>query len=273
MNWCFKCGISSDKTLLFDAISDKGIVKVCRQCALEEDLPIIKKNEFKATEPKKPILPRNLKVSMSNQSQRMYERLSKLSGVEFKEEKSEEEKKKLSQQEEYLKEIANKNYEERLKKYPGDESKLIDNFHWVIMRARRIKHMSPEQLAKEIGEPESAVKMLEQGIPPNNDLLVKKIEDCLKIRISKETPKPEEITEIEQGKQEEIGDFEESELRFDPLTAQNLTISDLIDMKKRKEKKERRGLFGFGRKAKKEEEAEDKTDEYFDAEIEDINFE
>ena len=43
MNNCFKCGISDEKSMLYDAISDEGIIKVCRKCSFEENLPLIKK--------------------------------------------------------------------------------------------------------------------------------------------------------------------------------------------------------------------------------------
>ena len=43
MDECFKCGITADKTLLMDAISNEGIVKICRKCSFDEDLPIIRK--------------------------------------------------------------------------------------------------------------------------------------------------------------------------------------------------------------------------------------
>ena len=38
---CAKCGISSDRALLFDAIAGKGIVKICKKCSFDEHLPII----------------------------------------------------------------------------------------------------------------------------------------------------------------------------------------------------------------------------------------
>ena len=252
--YCAKCGISSDKALLFDAISEKGIIQICKKCSIDEDLPIIKKPSFKVSEPPKPIIPKNLKVSMSNQSQRMYQRLSRMSGKELKEEKTEEEKKRLNKQELYLKQIADKNYVERLNKSPGDTSKFIENFHWVVMRARRMKHLTPEQFAKAIQEPESAIKMLEQGIPPNNDRLVKKVEDYLKIRILKEYPQIEQPEQIQLAKSE---NSEETGISFDSMASRNMTISDLLEIKKEKKKN---GFFGFMRKKNKEESEENNVD-------------
>ena len=49
-----------------------------------------------------------------------------------------------------------KNYKEKvgedLSKKPRAD--LVDNFHWIIMRARRMKKLTQAQFAKEIGESE-----------------------------------------------------------------------------------------------------------------------
>ena len=38
---CYRCGVSDEKERLFNAISRKGVVKICKNCSNEEDLPII----------------------------------------------------------------------------------------------------------------------------------------------------------------------------------------------------------------------------------------
>jgi len=72
MDKCFKCGVSGDRALLFGAISEKGIVRICRKCSFEEDIPLMKymQEEFE----KRPTV---------------HERLSRLSGIEVKNEKEE----------------------------------------------------------------------------------------------------------------------------------------------------------------------------------------
>jgi acyl-CoA synthetase (AMP-forming)/AMP-acid ligase II len=79
----------------------------------------------------------------------------------------------LTSQEVTLKDIVNRKYQDRMagriERKPVEE--LISNFHWVIMRARRLKKLTQEQVAQKIGEPESAVKLAEQGIFPDNWLL------------------------------------------------------------------------------------------------------
>ena len=38
---CYRCGVSDEDERLFDAISAKGVIKICKNCSMEEDLPII----------------------------------------------------------------------------------------------------------------------------------------------------------------------------------------------------------------------------------------
>ena len=43
MEECFRCGIYGSKIKFYDAIFDKGIVRVCEECALRENIPLVKK--------------------------------------------------------------------------------------------------------------------------------------------------------------------------------------------------------------------------------------
>jgi ribosome-binding protein aMBF1 (putative translation factor) len=211
---CFNCGISEEKTKLFDSISKEGIVKICGECASKENIPLIKKR------------PENRYFSHNNLTKKesVYERLSRMSGVSLRKMKSEEEEKLLKKQEIALKNIVNKNYCEQSSKEPRPDF-LIDNFHWVIMRRRRAKHITQEQLAREINEPEKAIKMIERGIIPRGVYdLIEKIEKALDIIITKK-----EFSKQLENKPKKIG--------FDTITTKNLTISDLKEMQKQKENK------------------------------------
>ncbi len=203
---CFKCGISEEREKLFDVIVKEGIVKMCKECASDENIPLIKKR------------PTNSYYSYNKFSKRetVYERLSRMSGVDSKNKKSNEEKELLKKQEATLKSIVNKNYQKNISK----ESKpdfLINNFHWIIMRKRRLKHITQEQLAKEINEPEAAIKMIEKGIIPRGIYnLIEKLEKYFDVRLtqkefSKKIEKPKKIA-------------------FDSITTKELTIADLKEM-------------------------------------------
>jgi ribosome-binding protein aMBF1 (putative translation factor) len=205
---CFRCGTTGDKVRLFDAISEEGIVKVCEKCALDENLPIIK---------------------------RPFDSLSKSPQLRIQEIK--------------LREIIDKksNHNKREKDFPD----LIDNFHWIIMRARRMKHMTQEQLGREVGESESTIKLAEKGILSSNYLeFINRIENVLNIRIFND-----EIRERIENQEKKLG--------FDPFNTKRLTISDLQDMKNQKKNengssytnsnKNIGNKFSFGKKAGKKE--------------------
>ena len=199
MEECFKCHVPETKALLFDAILPDGIVKICSKCSSEEDIPIIKDTLFPKIE-KQPTV---------------HERLSKISGISLDRKTSF----KLKEKNE-LKTLVNANYifKENLKL----KEDLIRNFHWVVLRARRLKHLTQEQLAQEIHEPEIVIRKIETGSAPEKIEIILKLEKCLNIRL---TTKPE-IQEPPEKKEE-----------FDIKNFEDLTISDLYEIGKKREVK------------------------------------
>lgn len=238
MNECIICEISGTKTRLFDAITNEGITLICEKCSFDEGIPIIKKpttyqlkeSESKTTQ-KLSISPTNSfkkSPTFSNEKETTTQRLTRISGINpiKKQEKTEQEKK----QETTLKDILEKNISKKPIQLKPRKN-LIDNFHWIIMRARRKKYLTQEQLAKEIAESETAIKMAEKGILPEDDhKLLNKLENYLKIKLNKN--KTSELT-----KPNQISDSIQSPARaidFDPVTVKNITISDLKEIKKQK---------------------------------------
>ncbi len=205
---CSKCGALNVR--LFDVITGEGIIKLCQYCLSEEDAPVVKK-------------PTNSQFQSVNKTNSIYERLSKSAGLDAKEHKrnifGSSQQEQLKQQEATLRGLVDRKYDGKAKEIPKKREDLIDNFHWIIMRARRNKKMTVTQLAKNIGESEAVVKMAEQGILPEGDYNVaKKIETILSINLLKQ----EFAKKIEHRKQ----------LGFDEFSAKSLTISDLHEMKK-----------------------------------------
>ncbi|MFH1585581.1 MAG: hypothetical protein ABIB79_02350 [archaeon] len=226
MAWCFKCGISGDKKILYEAISREGIVKICMDCSYKEDIPVINKKEEE-------IKPRLLAREPTLQKRStVYERLSRMSGYQAPVPEKEPE---LKKQETSLKKMVEKNYEDKIQQAKPRED-LIDNFHWIIMRTRRRKKVTQEQMAREIAEPESAVKMAEQGVI-TDDRLIRKIESYLGIKIRKEQFIEESsMTQFEYDKQMIIERVKSpEEIKFDQETSKTLTISDLQRLKMEKE--------------------------------------
>ena len=222
---CFKCGVSDKKAQLFDVITKEGIVKMCDRCSRLEDSPILRK-------------PTIFQLKELERRPTVYERLARAAGLDPKEKKVEKTE-SLLKQETTLRAIVDKNYQEKVKQEAKPRPDLIDNFHWMIMRTRRSKHITQKQLAEAIGEAEAAIKMAEEGVLPENNYLLNKIQNYLGINLFKDGNKiiaenPAPVTT--------------PPIIFDRKNPNNLTISDL---KKIKEAKENRSGVTDLKEAKK----------------------
>ncbi|MCK5149577.1 hypothetical protein KAJ87_01480 [Candidatus Pacearchaeota archaeon] len=232
---CFKCGVSGKERKLFEVISKEGIVRICKECALEEGYPFLKQRPAKEKEEEKMReIVSNLNPSRQPKRSVIYDRLVKLSGINMEEYERdlalEKKKEYLGKQDCELKKVVDENF--NLQEVSQDTSDLIHNFHWVIMRARRMKHLTAEDLAENILEPVGAINVLERGVIPKNGFrIIGKLENYLGIRIFKEQKQTSSFEEqVEPVKK----DFEEG-LGFNPVNAKMLTISDLKEMKEKKE--------------------------------------
>lgn len=64
---------------------------------------------------------------------------------------------------------------------------LVEDFHWVIGKARRERNLTRKQFANLIHEHEETIKKLENGIVPTNDfILINKVQDYLHINLRKD---------------------------------------------------------------------------------------
>ncbi len=202
---CFNCGISESKARLFDVVSSKGIVKICDVCSKNERMPIVRR-------------PTTFQLKESEKNLSIYDRLSKLSGI------NEELRRNDSKAEINLRKIVDKNFESKVSSEKRPRPDLVDNFHWIIMRVRRLKKLTQKKLAQEISESEVAIKMAERGVLPEDDYrLVNKLESFLGIKIIKT-----KIQKLPEKQPVRI-------IKFDPSAVQNLTIADLKKMKEEKE--------------------------------------
>jgi ribosome-binding protein aMBF1 (putative translation factor) len=213
---CSVCGVSRKKVRLLDAISSEGIVKICEACSKAEDMPILRRpTTFQLKESEKK--PSGIYDMLSSVRRQKKESLEEF-GKKYEKIKTET----------TLKEIVDKKYEMMVSEEKKPRPELVDNFHWIVMRARRLKKLTQEQLAKEISESIAAIKMVEQGILPEDDYrLVNKIEGFLGINLVKDVSKIPEFS------------HEKSPARiikFDTKTMKDLTISDLKGIKEQTEK-------------------------------------
>jgi len=161
MEECYKCGISGNKVKLYSAISNKGIVKICGDCNSIEKFPIIKQPTEQQIADSK-----NLRhISISERLRNMNKGI--IAGKEVN-----------------LRTLVDKKFETNTVQIPSD---IIPNFHWTIQRIRRSRKISREAFARGIGELESTVRMIEQGIlPEENYKIINKIENFLQVNLRKE---------------------------------------------------------------------------------------
>lgn len=239
---CSKCGISEEEERLYDAVTDEGIVKICKNCALSESVPII----------------RTVKKSVEKDKS-VYDRLSNMAGIDPEEHKRKfvEKNFQLNREETSLREIVERNFNRQVEKTSRDypqlkeivaekKDDLVEHYNWRILRARRARKITYIELAREISEPEPVIRLAERGILPKDYAeLIRKLETCLGIDLFK------------------VKKVEKKEVSFDPATTKNLTISDLQEIGE----KENKSFFpywkeklGFGKR--KEENIELNTEDF-----------
>lgn len=250
---CSICGISGKMRSVFEVISPKGVILACEKCALEEGFPILKK-------PDKNVFEEPEKMGT------VYERMTRLSGVKPRKPEMHE----LKKQEESLRKIIDRNYEEKIRMQDlslKSRPDLVDKFHWIIMRVRRVKGLTQKQLAEVIGESEAAIKMAEQGVVPGGYEFMDKLERFLKVKLIKERTSSmlgqskernlyrgsglnknqthSNMTKLKETrpsvvelkeKNHKILSQTQKTLNFDKQSLDSLTIADLQRMKKEREK-------------------------------------
>ncbi len=220
MESCFKCGISENKSLLYDAITGEGIQKICRRCSHHEEVPIMQTKDA-------------LELKEFERKQDTYERISRVSGV-GNGKKLNSRSLALESQETSLRNLVEKNVCKGLSKQAKPREDLVKNYHWLIKRYRRLKHLTTKQFAEALREPEKLIVLAEQGVVPEGYDFIKKVEKLLGIAL------------IKQEVYEELKRREQREFSVEKQT--DLTIADLKEIK---EKTKGKGFFGFFSSKKK----------------------
>ena len=160
MDECFKCGVSGNMACLYDAITSEGIKKICEKCSLGSGIPLIRK-------------PTTHQLEEAERKQSVSQRISNLSNVS------------ASQKDVTMRQLVDLKSDEQFANVKvSQRPDLIDNFHWTIMRVRRSRKLTQEQLANEIGESVEIIRMAEKGILPENDyIVIRKLEGCLRVHL------------------------------------------------------------------------------------------
>ncbi|MFB6246216.1 MAG: hypothetical protein ABEI74_01325 [Candidatus Pacearchaeota archaeon] len=183
---CYLCGTESGEAVLFDAVVDDGIVKICERCSSRENIPLIKSGQSVDID--------------ADKGKSTYERLSKMAGLDpnqhkpkFGSENRQKDEDKEKQSQEIKKSLQEKNelsFPKLNQLQPEHKEDLIRNFHWSILRARRAQGHTYRTLAEAISEDEQAVRLAERGVLPENYRpLVRKIQLALGINLFKSIKK------------------------------------------------------------------------------------
>ncbi len=221
---CARCNKSILEVRLFDVVGRAEIIKMCEECAKLEGVPIIRK-------------PNTFQLKDAEKNYTVYERLAQAAGLQDRVPKDKiritNEKKKVSKDitlADLREAKKNRGIKKSIKRATEPYPQLIDNFHWILKRARVSKKITRKQLANAIGESEAAIKMAEQAdLPDDFPILIKKLETYFEIKL---------IKEEERYKFKDIDERKSPAriLSFDKNTIDNLTIGDLKRIKKQKEK-------------------------------------
>lgn len=207
---CYRCGVSGEGKILHDAISGKGIVKICEDCERIERLPIINKPVEKVEVSQKQVSVRDRLIGMN---------------------------KKFSYgKEPNLRDLVDEKFKHKEAMVHPD---LVENFHWTIQRIRRTRRITREAFAKAIGESEATVRMIEQGfLPDNNYRVLTKVENYLGVSFRKKDsgfPDTDAKRFVLDNSLISEEDKEPKRLGFDYNSVQKLKIGDVKNMKKPEE--------------------------------------
>jgi len=222
MKECQKCQIDEEHAKLYEVISPTGIEFFCRKCLVGVNYPQVKhKLELEEEKPENPELFTERKVE-SDFDKRVGEATRRTSLALPQ---------KGSQEEVKLRDLVDQSYKAAESKSTNKREDLIENFHWIIMRTRRKKCVSQEQMAQDLAEPLNAITMVEKGVLPEKDYeLLRKIEIYLGVKLIK----GDTLEKIKETFVDEKG------LNLDPVATQNITISDLREIQQRKAEDERK---------------------------------
>ena len=237
---CAVCGRSQEEANLSEGIYQGEVVKVCEKCAEIEEIPLIKK-------------PTSEQFIEADRHYNVRERMEKISN-----------KREIPVSKEH--EVALKNLGKlKIPLKKQQPKNLVDNYYWEIKMARRRKKFSIAQLSNQIGIPVEVLEAIEKAqLPKNYESTMRILEEILEIKVFKEPNKKlifhfpekskekkqkeilknvgEKIKEDKIKKQDAVRDIASGKFDFSRReNLKNVTISDLVDLKKKKEEKE---MFG-----------------------------
>lgn len=240
---CVICKKEGEEVELFDGIYDAEMVHVCEDCAFEEKIPLIKKpskEQLEGIDEKRSVRERMELMSGSRRTTPISSEIAAVQGH-----------------------VARLRMPEKKEYHPD----IKEDYYWRINMARRRKKMSTRQLSKEVEIDEQILIQIEKGkIPKDFENIFYKLETYFGIKIlnknmakihylrpadyekeileqvkekMKDTPKRELNKEEILAKKENVEKIKKGEMDFSRReNFDNITLNDLVEMKRRKEKRE-----------------------------------
>jgi len=166
MERCARCDVSENEVRLFDAIYEGRMSCLCERCSIIENIPIIKK-------------PNTEQLKESEKGIEVQKRMKTLAGI-----------RDTKEDETFFKEDELNNLEENPQRERPEEEqlRLIEHYHWEIMRNRRRRGITQKKLAELLGESEVAIQLIEKNkLPENAERLIRKLEQLFQIKLRKVT--------------------------------------------------------------------------------------
>ena len=245
MTRCAVCKRESDEVKLFEGILKAEMIMVCEECAESEGIPLVRK-------------PSEDQLQKSEERYSVRERMERMSGVRETTEISEEQ-------------MATQGNLAKLrvpsKKQQHDD--VLDNYYWTLNIARRRKKLSIGQLSDLIKIDAQILQSIEKGrIPENFEEIFLQLESFLGIKLLRNHRQQVSFTrtvdeereilksvgekmtgedssetdallaDLESEKKEKMEQISRGEIDFSKRESlQNVTLNDLVEMKKEREKK------------------------------------
>ncbi len=242
---CFICKRSGEEVDLYEGILEDEMVMVCSLCAENERIPIIKK-------------PSQEQLKKADVRYNVRERMERLSGMREATEISPDQintQKNLARLKIPKKKQLNKD--------------IFDDYDWKVKIGRRRRKMTISQLARAIGIDYKIIQSIEYGkLPENFREVLLKLESFLNVNLLKhhedktiiktdedeqkiinnvkrkmgiEIEDKSKEKEIEKEKKEKLDRIYKGEADFSKREdLANVTLSDLVEMKRVREKREKK---------------------------------
>lgn len=240
---CAICKRTSDEVQLFEGLLYDEMIRVCEACADVEHIPRIKK-------------PTTTQLEKADKSYSVRERMEYLSGM-----------RKITEISDDQTEVQGRIARLRIPAKKEHHDNIHDNYYWSVNMGRRRKKISIAQLSQATGIDKEVIRAVENGkLPKNFEEIFLRLEKFLGIRLIKNHEQmvsfkrdnrneEKEILElvkkkIDSGDEVDFEGRKEEKDRLEKLSKgeldfsregdiQDITLNDLIEAKRRKERKER----------------------------------